>query len=327
MQAPLAGALCGGWAPDAPVSACLPSGNASAMNGVKRLPAQLKLRVETARSRWGPVDVALRTFKQFSLDDGGSYTAALTYYFFFSIFPLLLFAAAVLGFLTQGNTELRNDILEAGRTSVPLVGSLLSEDSLKTIEENSGRLGLLGAVLALYSGSGAVVALSHGLNKINNVDEERTFVAKRLRSLMWLGILGGAALLSVGLGALAGNAGRLFDSTAAQAASFLLGHLVGFSIGVLIFASAFRYLPNKELSWEDVLPGAVVASFLFEILKEIGSWYLAQGAQSRQETFGTLAAAAGLLVASYLISRITLLSAELNDVLLQRRRTRAPNAV
>jgi len=294
---------------------------------LRRLPARAKLKVETARSRWGPVDVTLRTFKQFSLDDGGSYAAALTYYFFFSIFPMLLFAAAALGFLTSGNDELRSDILTTGRESVPLIGQVLSEEALETIESNSARLGLLGAVLALYSGSGAVVALSHALNKINNVSEERNFIGKRIRSLMWLAIFGAAVMLSVALGALAGYAGRLFDSTPAQVISFVLGLAIGFGVGVLLFGSAYRFLPNKELSWGDVLPGALVAALLFEILKLVGTWFLARGAESRQETFGTLAAAAGLLVASYLVSQVTLLAAELNDVLRERRRTRTANAV
>ena len=42
-------------------------------------------------------------------------------------------------------------------------------------------------------------------------------------------------------------------------------------------------------------PGAVLAAFLFELLKEFGTWYLARGAEGREAAFGVFASAAGLL--------------------------------
>jgi membrane protein len=93
-------------------------------------------------------------------------------------------------------------------------------------------------------------------------------------------------------------------------------------VGTLVFAAAFRVLPATELAWRDVLPGALVAAAAFELLKSLGAAYLEAGAASRNATFGTFAAAAGLLVASYLICQITLLSAEVNVVLAERRLTR-----
>lgn len=292
------------------------------MASVGTLAARAKARLEVARARFGVLDLAMSTFKRFSQDDGGSYAAALTFYIFFSLFPLLLFAVALLGFLTFGNEDLREDVLSAGLSAVPLLGQVLSPENLETIETRRREIALTGTAMALYSGTGAVVALSHALNRINGVEEERNFIGKRLRSLLWLGILGVAALVSLGLGALAGYAAKFFGPGWATAAGFVLGHVAGFGVGLLIFGSAFRFLPNKDLSWRDVLPGAAVAALLFEVLKEVGTWYLERGAATREATFGALAAAAGLLVASYLISQITLLSAELNDVLAERRLTR-----
>lgn len=289
---------------------------------IEKIGAQAKLRVETARSKSSVVDITLTTFKRFSLDDGGSYAAALTYYIFFSIFPLLLFGISLLGFLTDGNPDLRERILTAGLSSVPLLDQVLTPENLATIEERRQEIALTGALMALYTGSGAVVALSHALNKINGVTEERNFIGKRVRSLMWLAILGVSAVLSLTLGALAGYGAQVFGGDWAGVIGFLLGHIGGFAVGIVIFGSAFKFLPNKERSWGDVLPGAAVAAFAFEVLKEVGNWYLQRGAEGREATFGAFASAAGLLVASYLISQITLLSAELNDVLAERRATR-----
>lgn len=291
---------------------------------VQNLVAQTKLRLERARSRWSVIDVAITTLRRYSQDDGSTYAAALTYYTFFSIFPLLVFAVAAVGYLTFGNAALRRDILDAGFDAVPMLRDALSPRGLDAIQERRQELALTGALLALYSGSGAVVALEHALNKLWRVAEEPKFLHKRLRSVLWLAILGSAAVLSVALSA----AARLLGSTlgglpvVGEVVGVVGLHAAGILVGTLIFVAAFRILPATELSWRDVLPGALVAALAFEVLKSAGGAYLAAGAESRNATFGAFAAAAGLLVASYLIAQVTMLSAEINVVLVERLLTR-----
>ena len=284
------------------------------MEAIKRPVMQAKLRLERARAEHGWFDVAYRTFKRYGEDDASSYAAALTYYTFFSIFPMLLFAAAALGYITFGNETLRQEIIDSGLKTVPVLRDALSPEGLQIIEENKGSLALTGLALALYSGSGAIVAMGRALNKIHHVTEEGSFLSKRLRSLMWLAILGAAAVVSLGLSAIAGFApGPL---------AFVLALAGGLAVNTTIFATAFRYLTVKEETWASVLPGAVAAAIGFEIMKVAGTAYLARGEAARSDTFGTFAAAAGLLVASYLIAQITLLAAEVNAVLAERRTTR-----
>jgi membrane protein len=284
------------------------------MPDLKQIPAQAKLRVEKARARYGFVDVAVRTFKRFSEDDGGFYAAALTYYVFFSLFPLLIFATALLGFATDLFPELRADLLEQGFESFPLLSDVLNEDVLAAIERAAGGLALLSVVLALYSGTGAVTALAHALDKIHRVEDEGNLLTKRLDALKWLAIFSVAVLASLGAGSLAALAPGLLGTW--------LGHAVGFGLNLFIFLTAFKFLPHFRRSWSEVLPGALLAAAVFEVLKYAGEIYLDRGASARSATFGALATAAGLLVASYLLAQITLLAAEVNAVLAERRLTR-----
>jgi membrane protein len=287
------------------------------MERIKRAPAEGKRRLERARARYGWVDVGVRTAKRYGDDDCGSYAAALTYYLFFSIFPLLLFGAAALGYLTPRNPDLRRDILESGLKTIPVLSEAIDRTSLTRIEENREAIALTGLVLALYSGSGAVVALEHALNKVGHVEGEPNFLVKRARSLKWLAVLGMASVASLALSTVVG-----FVVGPLGAA---LGVLAGVAVNMGIFATAFRFLPATGRSWADVLPGSVLAAIAFEILKFAGSFYLARGAASRQQTFGALAGAAALLVASYLISQIILFAAELNEALFERRAIRQPS--
>ena len=286
--------------------------------------SQLKVRVERARARFTIVDVALTTFKRFSQDDGGSYAAALTYYTFLSIFPLLLFGLSALGYITFGNERLQRDIIDAGLEAAPMLGDILKRNALTALQQRRGQLAITGFVLALYSGSGAIVALEHALNKLHHVRVEPNFLAKRLRSLRWLAVLGGAAVVSVALSSIAAFAGRLFKGLGPVGGlvASSLSYAAALLVGVLVFGTAYRFLPAVKQSWAQVAPGAVLAAVLFELLKLAGGAYLDTGAHSRRATFGIFATAAGLLVASYLLSQVTLMCAELNVVLAERRLTR-----
>lgn len=276
--------------------------------------AQAKLRIERARARYAFADIVVRTFRRFSEDDGGVMAASLTYYMFFSIFPMLLFAAAVLGFVARVDDTLSvQEILKATVDTFPLLGAVLTEDALEAIRNRSGQLALAGAVLALYSGSGGVVALGHALNRINREGQERSFVGKRLASVKWLAMLGIGVILSIVLGSV-----LTFAGTLAVAGAIVAG--AGLNVG--LFMTAFKYLPNKRRAWSEVLPGAVVAGIAFEILKQLGTLYLSSGQAGRDATFGAFATTATFLVASYLLAQITLLAAEVNAVLAERRATR-----
>ena len=285
------------------------------MGPVKTIAANAKLRVARARSKYGWVDVVVQLFKRYSDDDGGFYAASLTYYTFFSIFPLLLFATAALAYATFGNDELQQEILETGVKSFPVVQQVLDEEVLANIQKNRGSIALSATVLALYSGTGAVVAFQHALNRIYKVATEGSFVQKRVAALKFLASLGLLTLITVALGTVGTWVGGLFAG--------VIAFVAGLATSVLLFSVAYKVLPQREVAtWRDVLPGAIVAGLVFEFLKRVGALYLQTGNQGRNATFGTFTTAATLLVSAYLLCQITLLAAELNAVLAERRRSR-----
>ena len=284
------------------------------MPDLGKIATEAKVRVEKARASYGLVDIAVRTFKRFSEDDGGFYAAALTYYVFFSIFPILIFATAVLGFVTNQYPEIEADLLEESFESFPLINTIIDEEVLVSVQRAAGRLALLSIVLALYSGTGAVVALGHALNKIHRVENEGNFFEKRLGALKWLALFSGAVIGSLVVTSV--------GAWAPDAIAALIGFAAGLGLNVGIFLTAYKFLPHFPRTWADVLPGALIAGGVFEVLKWFGTLYLDRGAAARSATFGAFATAAGLLVASYLLAQVTLLAAEVNAVLAERRLTR-----
>lgn len=279
--------------------------------------------LENARSRRPWLDVAVATARRFSDDDCGTLAAALTYYLFFSVFPLLLLAASVLGRLSFASPELRARLLEGGLQTVPLLADVLRPDTLAELGRRSSSLAALALLLALYTGSGGVVALQHALNHIHRVAEEPGWLAKRIEALRWLALFGFGALLSAGLGVIAGAVGTMVTGAAAWALT-LTTRLFGAILGAALAALSFKVLARVERPWRAVLPGALLVGVAFELLKIAGAAYLAGGARAREATFGAFAAAAGFLVAAYLLAQVLLLGAVLNAVLAERQRLRAP---
>ena len=68
-----------------------------------------------------PIGVVYKFFD----DQGGYLAAVLTYYAFVAIFPLLLIASSVLGFVLQGHPALQEEILSSALAQFPIVGDQL----------------------------------------------------------------------------------------------------------------------------------------------------------------------------------------------------------
>jgi membrane protein len=76
-----------------------------------------------------------------------------------------------------------------------------------------------------------------------------------------------------------------------------------------LFAMLFKWFPDTEIDWSDVLPGAVATAFLFNIGKFAIGWYI--GTQGLESTYGAAASIVILLIWVYYSAQIVLFGAEL----------------
>ena len=60
--------------------------------------------------------------KKFSEDQAGNLAALVAYYAFFSVFPLLLVAVTVLGFVLQGSPALQDRVFDTTLGFFPVIG-------------------------------------------------------------------------------------------------------------------------------------------------------------------------------------------------------------
>lgn len=276
------------------------------MNPIKGLAHRLD--AVQRRHRW--LAFLYAVFKKFGEDDAGSKAALIAYYGFFSLFPLLLVFTTVLGFVLSGHTALQDKILHSALRQFPIIGDQIgtSSHSLK----GSGAALAIGLVGTLWAGMGVAQAGENAMNAVWNVPARKlpNAMFSRLRGLVFLVIFGVGVLATTFLAGF----GTSTAGVPAKIGALIVGALINFGM----FLIAFRVLTAERLAWRDVLPGAVVATVLWEILQAIGGWYVSRSLKGADQVYGFFGIVIGLLGWLYLGAQMTLLSAEINVVLKRR---------
>ena len=258
------------------------------------------------KHRWAGFPLAV-VYKYF--DDFGAYLAALlTYYGFVSLFPLLLLLSTVLGFVLSGDQRLQHEVLTSALHQFPVIGGDL--DQPKRL--GGGPVGLVVGILgSLYGGLGVAQAFQYAANTVWGVprNSRPNPFKVRGRSLLLLATAGsallGTTILSIVSG---GGAGAL----GAAGRSLTLAASVVINIAVSVFA--FRFAPARRLSVRDVLPGAIAAAVIWQLLQSFGIIYVRHVVKHASATNAVFAFVLGLLAFLYITATAVLLCAEINVV-------------
>jgi len=245
-------------------------------------------------------------FQKYGEDQGGYLAATISYYGFFSIFPLLLVFTTILGYVVEKNSSAYKSLVDSALGQFPVIGHQLQTHSLT----GSGPALAIGVVAALWAGMGVFMAAQNAMDHVWDVPyvERPNFLASRLRALGLLAVIGGGLLATTVLAGL-GSFG----------ASYGVGWKIGsiaLSTGLnfLLFWVAFRLLTARDVTWRQLRGGAVAAAVMYEILQALGGYYVGHVVKGASQTYGTFALVIGLLSWVYLAAHITLLAAESNVV-------------
>lgn len=253
--------------------------------------------------------------------------AALAYYAFFSVGPLLYLAVFVAA-TVYGNTigteaQVRKDFEGQLASYVgPQAAGTILDLMHNALRSRSGVLGSVISVIGLvFAGTGAVVALKDALNTIWGVTEPEGaswwwLVRDRILSLVIVAVVGALLLVSLVLSAalvtVAGTARDLLPFQLPLSVVQIVNYVVSFVVITLLFAAVFRFLPDVVIGWRDVLVGAAITALLFLVGKGLFELYLSHVAVG--STFGSAGALAILLLFAYYSAQVFLLGAEFTQV-------------
>jgi membrane protein len=258
-----------------------------------------------------------RAAKRANKDHVTSLAAALAYYAFLAIPAALLLAAGLFGLLADPNAV--TTIIKDLHGIVPSQVSSLIEGSLRRLtQQNSTSITLIvvGAVLALWSLSGAMQNVMWALNLAYDRSETRGFVRRRLvaagmavfalvASTLALGLLVLGPDLSRWIGNAIGN--RRATEIVWWAAQWPI--LIG---GLLLAFGVIYYLgPDVKQKWQFLSFGAVFAVVVWLIASGAFAYYASRFG-SYNKTWGSLSAVVVMLTWLWISSVALLLGAEIN---------------
>jgi membrane protein len=272
-----------------------------------------------------------RAFSRFRADQVTDNAAALTYYSLLSLFPALLFCAALLGVFGQsGLIDQAARYLDRAGAPPDTINAVTG--ALRSAQRQHGTAIValvIGLATSLNGASGAFAAAGRALNKIFRVEEGRGFVRRKLLDLLWTLIVAALALVTfvaifLGGGLASDVLGKIgLGGTAATIWLYVRwpGALL---VAMTVYAILYYAAPNVEVRhFRWITPGAVVGVALW-IVASVAFFIYVSHFSSYGATYGAFAGAVVLLVWLWLTNVVFLFGAELNAVVDLRRARHLP---
>jgi membrane protein len=256
-----------------------------------------------------------RTAKESAEDDVLGLAAQLSYYFFLSLFPAILFLLALASYFPL--TSLTDDLTR-------VLGPFVSDEVLELIREQMRRLanaessGLLtfGVLGALWSSSAAIVSIVGALNRAYDIEEGRAWWRVRLVAIaltmgVALFVLIAFSLILAGPTIATYLGDRLGWGTGFKWAWLILQWPLSFALVSTAIGFIYYFGPDAEQDWVWVTPGAVVATLLWLVVSLAFKVYIANFTDYNA-SYGTIGGVMVLLLWLYVSGIAILVGAELN---------------
>ena len=274
----------------------------------KRLLADLD--AWSMRHRWPRI--TRRAISGFMAHEALQYAGSMAYFGVLSIFQLLVLGVVVGSYLL-GEEEARRFVVGQVAAGSPLDPELIG-GVIDAVTESRGSMTIIGIAFLAWSALGIFSALSGGVSRAFENSPPRPFLKDKLVGLLLMGMTGALAVGSLVIGVVTG----VIQEVAADAMARLPGGgtaiwLIGLIVPIILIFVAFwiiyRVVPNRPVTWGEVLPGATVAALLWTVLR-FGFTYYATNIADYDSAFGPLSTGVTLLVFLYFASVIVLLGAE-----------------
>jgi membrane protein len=182
-----------------------------------------------------------------------NYASGLAFNAFLTMFPIVLGLVALVGLFFRGSWlyfQMQYVLLNA----FPADAQAQIRSTLDAAGQHAGTLGLVSLFALLWSGTGLFGSLEFAMNRVYGFRGRNPF-RMRLDGLRLLAIFVLAVVLMVGL-----------NSAVSLVALPFLNVLAGWLVVAGLLLAIYRLTPARALPLRDVLPGALLAGALVEMI-------------------------------------------------------------
>jgi membrane protein len=274
---------------------------------VERLPGMLgRIQALSTRRGLGWVYTAVRVQQRVGDQHGNFLAGAISLAAFLALFPLLLVALSVAGFISHGHGDVTGSVIE----HLGLSGAAASEitNALRTAQTSATATGLIGLLGLFWTGLGVIGAMQYAYNQIWQVKARG--LKDRLVGVEWLA---GAVVLFA--------ASAFVTALLAVLPGILspVALLLALLTDVALFWWTAKVLPNRDVGWRPLLPGAILGGVGLEVLKFVGGFYVPNLVKHSSELYGSIGVVFALLAWLLLFGKLIVYAATLDVILWERR--------
>ncbi len=249
-------------------------------------------------------------------DDQGPYlAAALTYYAFIAIFPLMLLGTSILGLVLQGQPQWQESILDSALAQFPIIG-----DELGRPDGLQGSISgvVIGSLVALFGCQGLGQALQNTQHTAWSVprNSRPNPVYARVKTVVLL-VTAGLSLLTVSVVSTVVSTTDLLADSVPGVVRYVVPALTMVVIGSFL-TLLFRFSATGQHSFVRAAPGGFTLAFMWQGLQLLGASYVNNvlvGTSAMTQTFGLVLGLIGFL---WIGAVMAVLAMEINVVLARR---------
>ena len=270
--------------------------------------------LDRLRTKYKWFDHVMRAQERYRDSKGDFYAAGITYFTIFALFPLLMLAFAIAGFVLARQPDLLAELTERIKSTVSGdLGQQLVQLMDSAIESRTS-VGIIGLATAAWAGLGWMANLREALTQMWGLlrHERPGFVRTKLSDLIAIVGLFAAIVVTIALTALSSKSVMkhvlewlgLQDLPGMGVVLRLASVLVSLLISWLLFTWIIARLPREKISFRSAARAGLMAAVAFEIFKQVGSIYLKSVVTGPAgATFGPIL---GLMVFAYITARLIL---------------------
>lgn len=251
--------------------------------------------------------------EQFQKDNVPILSAAQAYYYFLSIFPLIVVCFALIPYF---NINPQDAVTFMGNVLPSEIASVFEENIVSLVDTQRGGLLTAGIIGALWSSSAGINAFIKSTNEAYHVEETRNFLVVRLISLgLTLGMI-----VTLVVAILVPVFGDVILSFVSSIVGFsgtmeILLQILRWAVSLLAITGflliLYRFAPNKRIPFKYIFPGALTASILW-LLISLGFSFYVSNFSNYSATYGSLGGIIVLMIWFFLTGMVLMIGAVVN---------------
>jgi membrane protein len=241
--------------------------------------------------------------------------AQQAYYYMLALFPLLILLIAIVPYLNidpQKAINVVNSLLPSQSAE------LLRDNVVKLVSERNGGLLTFGIIGTIWSASNGMNAFIRAMNIAFDVEETRSFIKARLLSIM----LTFGLILAFIVALLLPVFGKVILDTVQSVIYIpepydIVFNIVRWIVAIVVMsavlAGLYRVAPNKHYPFKHVIPGAIFATIVWQLISLGFSFYVSNFG-NYSATYGSIGGVIVLMLWLFLTGLALVLGGEINAI-------------